>query len=347
MVVEKIRIGIIGAGQNTRKTHIPKLQAIPGVEVVEVANRSTTSSQKVAEEFGIRKIRSSWEEVATSDAVDAVMIGTWPYLHCEASCTALEAGKHVLCEARMAMNADEAGRMLESSRSHPDLVAQLVPAPFTLRVDQTIRSCIADGQLGDVLHFQAEYQSASLSSLGGTLHWRRNKKYSGENVMVLGILYESLRRWLPPAERVSAIGYVFNNRAIDPDTGKPVAVEVPDYLSVQMRLNGGIYGSFLISETGLHTGSPTIKIFGTEGTLQIEFVPDGKLWYGSKTNEELKELKIDPKKTGRWRVEEEFINAIRGEEEVLLTTFEAGVEYMRFTQAVMESYRAEGEPRKT
>ena len=86
MVVEKIRIGIIGAGQNTRKTHIPKLQAIPGVEIVEVVNRSTSSSQKVAEEFGIRQIRSNWEEVASSDAVDAVVIGTWPYLHCEASC---------------------------------------------------------------------------------------------------------------------------------------------------------------------------------------------------------------------------------------------------------------------
>ena len=76
--------------------------------------------------------------------INAVVIGTWPYMHCELTCAALDAGKHVMCEARMAMNAAEAHTMLQTSRQHPNLVAQIVPSPFTFRVDRTIQG--ADGR---------------------------------------------------------------------------------------------------------------------------------------------------------------------------------------------------------
>ena len=47
--------------------------------------------------------------------IDAIVIGTWPYLHCPITLAALEAGKHVLTEARMSMNAAEAHRMLAAA----------------------------------------------------------------------------------------------------------------------------------------------------------------------------------------------------------------------------------------
>ena len=51
-------------------------------------------------------------------------------------------------------------------------------------------------------------------------------------------------------------------------------------------------GSFNISEVGLHAAAPTIKIYGTHGSIKIEFVPNGKLWYGAKMDIVLKEVKI-------------------------------------------------------
>jgi hypothetical protein len=51
----------------------------------------------------------------------------------------------------------------------------------------------------------------------------------------------------------------------------------------------------------------------------------------------LQEIPIVPEKAGSWRVEEEFINAIRGKEEIKLTTFADGVKYMEFTEAVARS----------
>ena len=60
MAKSKIRVGVIGAGGNTRKHHIPKLKAQPNVEVVAVANRTVASARKVAKEFGIAGATDDW-----------------------------------------------------------------------------------------------------------------------------------------------------------------------------------------------------------------------------------------------------------------------------------------------
>lgn len=338
----KIRIGIIGAGQNTRKIHLPKLLTLPGVEIQEVANRTLQSAKISAEEFHIPTVRKSWEEVATSPDLDAIVIGTWPYLHCPATCLALESGKHVLCEARMAMNQAEAQKMLDTSQDAPDLVAQLVPAPFSLHADKTIAEIIGRGDLGKILYFHVDYQSAPLATKQKTLHWRRNKSFSGMNIMTLGIIYESLLRWLPPAQWVKAEAKIFNNSAIDPETGETVDIEIPDYLSVQMSLQEGISGTFLISEVGSHAGKPNIKIFGEKGTLALEFIPEGKLYFGRHDQTTLEEVPIPQNLRGYWKVEEEFINAIRNKTPFTHTSFSTGLEYMRFTEAVYRSYRNNG-----
>ncbi|MHC4874683.1 MAG: Gfo/Idh/MocA family protein, partial [Planctomycetota bacterium] len=120
---EKIRIGIVGAGGNTKNKHIPEFKKIDGVELVSVANRSLESSALVAEEFGIETAFGSWQDVVGDSNVDAVMIGTWPYMHKEVTIAALQNNKHVLCEARMAMNADEAYEMKAEADKHSDLIA--------------------------------------------------------------------------------------------------------------------------------------------------------------------------------------------------------------------------------
>src|SRR5438132_2800538 len=141
-----IRVGFVGAGKNTRSRHIPGFQNLPGVELVAVANRSRESGERVAREFGIARVYAHWRDLVRAGDVDAVCIGTWPYMHCEITLAALEHGKHVLCEARMAMNAAEGRSMLYAARRAKHLVAQLVPAPHTLEVDATLQ----------VFFFQAE-----------------------------------------------------------------------------------------------------------------------------------------------------------------------------------------------
>ena len=342
-MAETVRIGIIGAGSNTRKVHIPKLQAIEGVQITEVANRSSASAQKVADAFQIPTVRNHWHDIIESKDVDAVVIGTWPDLHCEATCMALQAGKHVLCEARMAMDEADARAMLQASYKHPKCVVQIVPSPFTLHADPTLLQMLDNNEIGKPRLFRFEYQAPPLVPMGETLHWRRNKKLIGSNIMVLGIIYESLLRWFGSAEWVNAHAEVINNRAVDPETGQEVEVEVPDYLSVQMKMTNGIMGSLLLSELGAQPFSASVQIFGDRGMIHLDFEVEGKLSITKIPGEVLQEVRIPAGQTGQWRVEEEFINAIRGLEDIEHTTFTTGVEYMKFIQAVNDSFNSNGE----
>src|SRR4029450_4541168 len=104
MTDKPIRVGFVGAGGNTKLHHIPKLKAQPGVELVAVANRSKESSEPVGKEFGLARVASDWREVVNAGDIDAVCIGTWPYMHREITEGSLAAGTHGLCEAPLCMN---------------------------------------------------------------------------------------------------------------------------------------------------------------------------------------------------------------------------------------------------
>ena len=99
-----IRVGLIGAGANTRLRHIPGLREQEGVEIVAVANRSRASGEAIASEYEIPTVYDNWMELMEADDIDAVCVGTWPYMHRTLVLSALENDKHVLTEARMSMD---------------------------------------------------------------------------------------------------------------------------------------------------------------------------------------------------------------------------------------------------
>jgi predicted dehydrogenase len=330
-----IRVGFIGAGANTRKHHIPKLKAQPGVELVAVANRSKESGEKVAREFGIGRVHASWQEIVNAPDVDAVCIGTWPYTHCEMTTAALAQGKHVLCEARMAMNAAEGRRMLEASRKAPGLVAQLVPAPHTLEVDATIQSLLAEGFLGEVLAVELQAAQGRFVEPDAPIHWRQDVTLSGHNILNMGIWYEAMMRWLGPAQRVTAMTKVAVPRRKD-GTGAAHEIEVPDHVDILVQFRRGAVGHLRFSSVTALAPAPEAWLFGTEGTVRLE--ADGlRLSGGRRGESSLREIPVAPKTRIGWRVEEEFVNAIRGREKIARTNFEDGVRYMEFTDAVTRS----------
>ena len=114
-MVDRIRIGIAGAGKIVRDEHVPRFRAIEGVELVGVANRTRESSERAAAEMGLGRAYADWGELVEDPDIDAVLVGTWPYLHAPVTVAALEFGKHVLTEARMASSADAARSMLAAS----------------------------------------------------------------------------------------------------------------------------------------------------------------------------------------------------------------------------------------
>ena len=335
MAQQIVKVGIIGAGGNTRSRHIPGLQAIEGVEIVGVCNRSQESSQRVADEFGIPKTYDNWQEAIGDPDTNAIVIGTWPYMHCRATVAALRADKHVMCEARMAMNAREAHIMRMASRQKTHLIAQIVPSPMTLRVDNTIKKLIAEGYIGDVLAIEARAGGAFLDS-ESALQWRQDFDLSGLNIMSMGIWYEALMRWVGEATRIMAMGKTFVKMRPDAD-GVMRSVRIPEHIDVVGDLACGAQLHIQVSTVAGLAGAPEVYIFGSNGTLRFS---GNKLYGGQKDDTELSEIDIPDSEAGGWRVEEEFVNAIRGGEVITHTDFDTGVKYMEFTEAVTRSMQS-------
>ena len=287
-----IRVGIVGLGANTRLRHVPGLQACNDVEIVGVCNRRPESTRKAADEFGIARTFDKWQDLVADDEIDAVVIGTWPYLHCEITVAALQAGKHVLVEARMARDAAEAHQMLHVSRQNDHLVAQIVPSPFGLRVDQAVKDLLADGYVGELREVVVLGCSAANTNPATPLHWRQSAELSGLNMLAMGILHETLIRWVPDPVRVLAQTQTFTTQRPNAETGEPVNVGTPDSVHVLTELPGGARGIYHLSSVTHHAPPLQIRIFGSEGTLQYLCGADDQL-LGARIDEgELKEIHV-------------------------------------------------------
>src|SRR5687767_6171224 len=238
LVPDTIRVGVVGAGGNTRLHHIPKLKKIDGVEIVTVANRSRASSEKVAQEFGIPRVHERWQELVSDPGIDAVVIGTWPYMHAPITLAALDAGKHVLTEARIAMNAAEARQMLAASRAKPNLVTQVVPGPPTFAVDPMVMQLLGEGYIGELQSIDLRVPSGFLNR-DAPMHWRMDRDFSGVNIMSMGIWYESIARWVGHATAVMARTRLAVPYRVDAERGERRAVTVPDHVEVIADLANG------------------------------------------------------------------------------------------------------------
>ena len=340
MSEKKIRVGLIGAGGNTRAFHIPGLAKQPDVQIVAVANQTRASSQRVADEFAIPKVHDHWQALLDDASIDAVCIGTWPYMHAPLTIAALEAGKHALCEARMAMDHGEACTMLAASLRHPALTAQIVPAPHTLAFDRSIIEMIAGGYIGELISIDARI-AATRSYPDGSAprHWRQDRVFSGDNIMSMGIWYEAMMRWVGPAKSVMAVGQSVVRHRHDA-SGRRVSMEIPDHIDVIGAMAQGGQMRFNVSAVLGHAPDVAdVHIFGTDGTIRLRQPVGGAmaLFAGKRGKAELDQVEIDPAKRGGWRVEEEFVNAIRGKEPVTHTDFATGVKYMEWTTAVSRS----------
>lgn len=305
------------------------------MEIHGVVNRTRASTAQAAEQLGIPKTYADWRDLVGDPDLDAVVIGTWPNLHAEVTCAALKAGKHVLCEARMARNLAEAREMLAVSQACPQQVAMIVPSPCGLICEREVRGLIQERYLGDLREYVVLGGTSQFIDYSKPLHWRQDAKISGVNMLALGILHETFLRWYPQPTRLVAQTQIFEPVRPAPDQPGNLPVTVPDCVQVLTQLESGACGVYHLSAMQRFGPGFQLHLYGSSGTIKLEFRDDDdRLLVGRHGDPELQELRLPAARKGRWRVEEEFMAAIRGEEPVRLTDFATGVRYMEFTEAV-------------
>lgn len=334
-MADKLRIGIVGAGGIVRHRHLPGFTAIDGVEIRAVSNRSRESSQAVAREWGIPHVVDDWRDLVCRDDIDIVVIGTWPYLHRDVTTAALAADKHVFCQARMTMNYADARHMYELSRL-TDRVCALCPPPHHLAVDRQVREVLASGRLGELRQVRLQ----AMSSGGDTdspPSWRQQAVYSGLNALTLGIWIEVIHGWCGYCREV--YGKVRTWVGERPSVaGGTYQVSIPDSIRVLCEFESGAEGALEWSGVAHFAGTDRLELYGSRGTLIFNGGDDG-IWLGFEDGDELDYQTAPPQPNKGWRVEENYIAAVRGEEEPI-TSFHAGLKYMEFIEAVYCSSRS-------
>ena len=129
----------------------------------------------------------------------------------------------------------------------------------------------------------------------------------------------------------------FTPARLNEETGQQEPVGTPASVQVITELPCGAHGIYHMSGVIHHGPGPQIHLYGSEGTLKYAMAPENKLYFGASGDPQMTEVHIPEDLVCDWRVEEEFIHAIRGTEEVEFNDFAKGVRYMEFTKAVEES----------
>ena len=286
-MTQRIRIGLVGAGGIARTRHVPGFRALPGAEIVGVANRTPDSTARAAAELAIPRPYAGWEALVADPEVDAVVVATWPYLHAPIAIAALAAGKRLL----------------------------------------------AGGAIGELRTVRVSWSGGIAPT--GRDQWRRERRHSGNNVMTLGILYESVARWLGHATELSAALRTFAPTQAGPN-GTAIAADVPDAAAVIAGFPAGVVATFAVAAYGRPDPVNGATLVGTGGVLRVDMA-GARLNLAPAGAATFEEVAIPDAERWTWRVEADFVGSILDGDPVRLTDFATGVRYMEFTDAVHEA----------
>lgn len=338
MPSDNLRIGFVGAGGIVRDRHVPGLREAEGVEFYGVVNRSRESSMRAAEEFGIERIYDDWQQLVADPQIDIVWIGAHPYMHRIVTEAALEAGKHVFTQARMALNYADARAMYDAAERHPNQTAMISPPPHFMPGDRLVRRMIAEGFIGEPRNIVVQSYNAAYLDPQAPLHWRQNWEISGYNALDLGMMIEVTNRWLGPMKRVTALERTFTTERPDGQGGMG-KVERPDTLSVVAELTNGALATITCSGVaGLADSANGFQIYGTGGT--IRYLAEGgynTILAGKTGDKALQQIPIPAEERREWTAEVDFIEAIRAGRRTVEPTFSDGLQYMETTEAIFRS----------
>src|SRR5437764_6615409 len=330
-----LRMGIVGAGNIVRARHLPALKKDPEIEVVAVSNSTYESAEKFCSEHLPEAVPiKNWPDLLDVPYLDIIWIGTPPYMHSAVTISALEAGKHVFCQARMSMDLAEAEEMLAASKRFPELVTMLCPPPFGMRADLLVKKLLAENFIGTPHDVRLQSFTGVYLNPEAPAHWRQKIEISGLNVLTLGIYVEVLQRWLGNITGVFARGKILNAER------RGYHVIIPDMLNVLCVFENG--AESVLEFSGVHAGAPNdrLRISGHRGGLVYGFTTERvrNVKYGGR---EMEDLDVPKELVTEWRVEDDFISAVKSKAGVRRSPdLQDGVRYMRVVQAIADSRAA-------
>ena len=276
--MEKLKIGIIGVG-NISRSHIHGYKACENAEIVAFCDINEKVLKERGEEHGIKNLFTSAEEMLDKmPEIQAVSVCTWNSAHMPCAVAALNRGKHVLLEKPMALNREEAEKIVAASKKSG---AKLMIG-FVRRYgnDCTIvKDFIDNGNLGELYYAKATY----LRRNGNPGGWFGDKSRSGGGPLIdLGVHVIDLVRYLMGNSRaVSVYGTTFhklgNRKGVKSvktyssvSAGENDICDVEDMAAAMIRFeNGAVLNVETSFSLNIKKDEGEIQLFGTKGGVKL------------------------------------------------------------------------------
>lgn len=272
---EKIRWGILGTANIAVKKVIPSMQAGNFCEITAIASRDPQKAKAAADELKIKKSYGSYEELLADSEVDAVYNPLPNHLHFEWTMKAAEAGKHVLCEKPIGMNADEVRKLIEVR----DRTNVKIQEAFMVRTHPAwiaVRDLIKQNRIGDLRAITGFFSYFN----DDKLNIRNNLEMGGGALMDIGCYCINISRFIFEDEPDKVSGLI----ARDSETG------IDKMTSAMLDFPSG-HTAFTCS-TQL-VPFQRMQFFGTKGRIEVQipfnipldsptniFIDDGSDLYG-------------------------------------------------------------------
>ncbi len=190
--MEKVRWGVLSTAKIGVEKVIPAMQQGEYSEIVAISSRSLPKAQAAAQRLGIPKAYGSYEEMLADPEIDAVYNPTPNHLHVPLTIQALQAGKHVLCEKPIAMDADEARLLLRETKRYPHLK---VMEAFMYRFHpqwQLAKRLVDEEAIGELrtIHTHFAYYNRNPDDV------RNHPEWGGGGMMDIGCYAVNLSRFI-------------------------------------------------------------------------------------------------------------------------------------------------------
>ncbi|SHF35097.1 Predicted dehydrogenase [Caldanaerobius fijiensis DSM 17918] len=338
-MTEKIRIGLIGAGNICQNAHIPAYLKQDDVELVAVCDINEKRANEVKEKYGMKYAFTDFNDLVKLSDVDAVSVCTWNNAHAAATIAALNAGKHVLCEKPMAMNPEEAEAMIKAAKANNRILQ--IGFVNRFRADsKVIKEFAEKGRFGEIYFAKATYERRRGTPTG----WFTNKAKSGGGPVIdIGVHVIDLTWYLmgkPKPVTVSAAVYdkigdyktkgVGRWHAFDPDD----TFDTEDSACAFIRFENGATMQVSVSWALNNKESMNSEIFGTKAGASLSpFVI-----YDEQENYLIDSTPVVDREDPFYNEIKEFLTCIR-ENRTPIATGEDGLQIQKILNGIYESAR--------
>ncbi len=348
-MADKLKVGIIGIGA-IGAIHADAYRATGEADLVAICDVNADRLASEGERLGVKHRLSDYRDLLKVD-VDAVSVCVGNALHREVAIASLEAGKHVLLEKPMALNATEAVD-IQATAEKSSGVLQIAMCRRQQPQSQVLRDYIAKGLLGEIYHMRAVLvRRRGIPGLGG---WFTTKALSGGGPMIdLGVHWFDLSMWLSGhwnPTSVSARTYAkFGPKMADYTyvsmwAGPPKfdgTCDVEDYSTGFVRFGEKATMSFEIAWAANTETESFVEVLGDKGGARL-FAGDLRIY----TEQNGRLVDVEPKfdeSANHYEVQaQKFIAACRGEREPAATGSQ-GVTVMKLIDAIYASSNAGAE----